>query len=95
MREKTNGFTKFITKLEGKPAEPTCTWSTEELKEVEVLFIRSLRRVCEGNSRNLIDAFVWRHTPQGHDYWSNIHIGHTRMSEDDREFCRALLEAHT
>jgi len=95
MREKTNGFTKFITKLEGKPAEPTCTWSTEELKEVEVLSVIYLRRVCGGNVCPLIYAFVWGHTPQGRQHWVDIHVGNTRMSEDDREFCRALLEAHT
>jgi len=95
MRKKTNGFTKFMCKLEGKPVKPTCTWSIEELENVDILSVINLRRVCEGNVYLLIDAFVWRHTPQGHQHWLNIHEGYTRMTEEDWGFCRELLEAHT
>jgi len=37
------------------------------------LDIETVRAVLAGNVELLIEAFVWGDTPQGHDYWSDLH----------------------
>lgn len=48
----------------------------EELFD-EIPFIVTKERASYGNLSSL---FVWEHTPEGHDYWSNIR---TRINPDE------------
>lgn len=90
-----NGFTRFMSKLEGKSApEVKSKWSTRELLEVEPLNSGYLIYVIEGHHTYLIDAFVWRTTPQGYDYWSSRYDGIDLMNEQDYLFLEALYKAH-
>lgn len=52
-----------------------------------------LREYLAGEAENfeLIRAFTWHLTPQGHDYWYDIYTGRKELSADDRAFLESLL----
>lgn len=90
-----NGFTRFMSKLEGRSTpEVKSKWSTRELLEVEILGYGHLLYAIEGHHTHLIDAFVWRTAPQGHVYWASRNDGENLMNEDDYLFLKALFKAH-
>ena len=88
MRQRINGFVSFMCKLDGKPIpektkRPKVTLETfpslcgvENLEEI-------LISVLHGEYRNLCDAFIWRETPHGHDYWDLRCEGIEPMSDED------------
>lgn len=92
MRTRDNGFNRFMCKLEGKPFEIRDKWSIQELKSVDVELKTSLELVLSGRPSYLIDAFAWRTTPQGHDYWLSRYEERTPISDEDYLFLRKLLE---
>ena len=96
MRKKPNGFTKFMAKLEGKPVRSSKPkWSVKDLDYVVVYCLVSLRNLCDGYPDELEQAFSWRHTPQGYDYWRSRCFEGEPMSEEDWEFCDELYRSRT
>lgn len=102
MRDRHKGFAKFIRKVSPRHStqstRPEILWSREEMSNVRIMEagLSTLEQVLEGASiGNLYYTFVWRTSPQGHDYWSGRAYERTPMSDEDYEFCRQLLEIHS
>ena len=57
--------------------------------------LRYTRRALEGRRRGLLSAFTWVATPQGHDYWCNIHDGTTDLLPEDEDYIEWLLEEYS
>jgi len=94
MRKKTNGFTRFMAKLEGKPVRSSRPkWSERNLDNVVVYSSDALRSVCDGYPDELEESFSWRSTPQGHEYWRSRWVGEEPMSTEDWEFCDELYRS--
>ena len=91
-----NGFTRFMSKLEGRSTpEVKSKWSTRELFAVDVANGREyLESVIDGYTDDLMEAFAWRTTPQGGAYWDLRWNGEVPMNEQDYEFLEALYKAH-
>lgn len=96
MRQKTNGFTKFMAKLEGRPVRSTKPkWSVKDFDYVVVYCLDSLRSLCDGYPDELEESFSWRSTPQGHEYWRSRWVGEESMSNEDWKFCDELYRSRT
>ena len=92
MRQRHNGFVEFMCKLDGKSKVKP---KSGHLKDVRILGLGYLECVCEGDTSALIKAFMWKDTTQGHSYWEALWDGLREMTDEDYEFCEALLEAHS
>ena len=53
------------------------------------------RQALEGDLSSLMSAFAWVSTPQGHDYWYDIHDGTTELLPEDRDYIKWLLEEYS
>jgi len=102
MRTKYNGFVKFMCKLDGK--EPPSKMSVTNISDffyngdLEMVDEDSLMYVIlemENGTNNLsevFDAFTWRDTPQGSNYWDSLFQGEIEPIAEDLEYCEWLLE---
>ena len=95
MRKKVNNFVRFMRKLDGKPVPKEFTWDKESLRRTDILDLYSLRLTAQGNFIHLNDAFVWRTSPQGHDYWYVREEGIEELSGEDFTFLRELLDYYS
>lgn len=50
-----------------------------------------VERVISGRVTELLDAFTWRHSPQGARYWGERYAGVSELSEEDVAFLKTLL----
>lgn len=101
MRELNNGFVHFMCKLDGKPLpkENKRKYSTLSVDGVDLCSCCEddpyiLLDVLDGDYEYLSDTFLWRTTPQGHDYWVLREQGIEPMSEEDYAFVRAVYERY-
>ena len=92
MRKKVNNFVHFMRKLDGKPVPKEFPWDEENLRRTDILGLSSLRLAAQGDFTRLIDAFDWRTTPQGHNYWCRKQEGREELSGEDFTFLRELLD---
>ena len=93
MRKKRNGFTSFMSKLEGTEQKE----SKEFYYNMDSSFDirpRKLAYVLRGDWDRLWDAFTWRITPQGHDHWCDIAEGREEATEEDIEYIKWLMEEY-
>lgn len=51
----------------------------------------SLLRILAGDPSGLLNAFTWKDTPQGWDYWYDRYRGYALVSEDDRGYLIRLV----
>ena len=94
MRKKTNGFTKFMAKLEGRPVRSSKPkLSAKKLRAVIVYDLDTLRCLCDGYPDELEESFSWSSTPQGIEYWRSRWVGEEQMSTEDWEFCDELYRS--
>lgn len=94
MRQKSNGFTSFMSKLEGtepKESKPEFYYNLDGMLSVRP---RGLADVLRGDWEDLWNAFTWRETPQGHDHWHSIAVGSQRASREDIEYIKWLMKEY-
>jgi len=99
MRQRINGFVSFMCKLDGKPIpektkRPKVTLETFPSLCVEENSEEILLSVLNGDYENLCDAFIWRETPHGHDYWSLRDEGIELMSDEDYVYVRQVYQRY-
>jgi len=92
-------YVSFMRKVDGKPpkVEPKFdrsrfVYDRSNLTESQ---LRYTRRALEGSRRDLMSAFTWVATPQGHDYWCNINDGTTELLPEDNDYIEWLLEEYS
>ena len=95
-RIRFKGYSSFIKKTESKKDNPSgmYQWDEKDLRSVEV---RSLSKVYTSilfPDIDLIDAFIWKTTPQGDVYWSKKYVREERLTKEDKQFLKALLDYH-
>ena len=93
-RVRFKGYSSFIKKTEGKKDNPSdmYQWDTEVLRNVHVFSLDELMSVCKGVRSSLLNAFNWRTTPQGSDYWVERHSGTQLLTEEDKQFLKELYD---
>ena len=90
-------FKAFIHQIEGKKDVSSGNyyqWDTEVLRNVQVFSLDGLMLVCKGVRSSLLNAFNWRTTPQGGDYWVERHSGTQSLTEEDKQFLKELYDYH-
>lgn len=89
-------FKAFIHQIEGKKDNliGMYQWDTEVLRNVQVFSLDELMLVCKGVRSSLLNAFNWRTTPQGSDYWVERHSGTQLLTEEDKQFLKELYDYH-
>lgn len=102
MRERRNGFTSFMRKLDGVedkiPAEvntsrfhvPTNLWYPETMIPKIKRLLRSIETT--GDLSDLLYAFNWESTPQGRAYWERIYGGSTVIDREGLDYLHWLTE---
>lgn len=55
--------------------------TTRKLTELEEERMALYRRDCDHMARMLLDAFRWVNTPEGEDFWSDVHDRLSYMAE--------------
>jgi|DEB0MinimDraft_6_1074348.scaffolds.fasta_scaffold03072_1 hypothetical protein len=95
-RVRFKGYSSFIKKTEGKKDNPSgiYQWDTEVLRNVHVFSLDELMSVCKGVRSSLLDAFHWRTTPQGSDYWVERYSGTQPLTQEDKQFLKELYDYH-
>ena len=95
-RVRFKGYSSFIKKTEGKKDNliGMYQWDTEVLRNVQVFSLDGLMLVCKGVRSSLLNAFNWRTTPQGGDYWVERHSGTQSLTEEDKQFLKELYDYH-
>ena len=96
MRKRRNGFTKFMSRLDGKP-ELFSEVDTSRFTIPEGLVVPQVRRLIDdlensGDTRYLPSAFSWSSSPQGFDYWCIIEEGLTEIDDEGMRYLYWLLE---
>ena len=99
MRKRRNGFTKFMSRLDGKSGVSRKV-DTSHFTIPESLNISAVRRVIDdlkrsGHTRYLSNCFTWRDSPQGFDYWCDIEEYRTRIDREGMRYLCWLLEQET
>ena len=99
MRKRRNGFTKFMSRLDGKP-ELFSEVDTSRFTIPDSLNVSEVRRVLNdlessGDTGNLSSCFAWRNSPQGFDYWCDIFDGRTVIDREGLNYLHWLLEQYT
>ena len=102
MRQKRNGFTRFMKKLDGvedtKPTGvdtsrfhvPAYLWnSSVYIPRVEQT-LRDLETA--GDPGGLVSAFNWESSPQGARYWDSIYEGNTVIDDEGLAYLHWLTE---
>jgi hypothetical protein len=92
-----NGFKKWNRKVTGSVSGK---WTKELLDSVEVLRLIPLERMAMNyhiDADHILRSFTWFTTPQGHEYWNDLHIKHCDegpqpLPREAVEFCKELLE---
>jgi len=97
MSNSCKGFRKHICELEGKTyEEETLTTSHPiswgDLTRVSVYRNELARLVQQRDISELIDAFSWRTTAQGADYWESRYKEEEPMSAIDWAYCDTLYQ---
>jgi hypothetical protein len=90
-------YIDFMRKVEGKPERvipvtppPEYTYSGPS----HTVHCNYLRDALYGDHSLLSESFTWRHTPQGHDYWSVRCGGLTALLSEDEQYLLWLLEEY-
>lgn len=94
-RIRFKGYNSFIKKIEDKKDVSSGNyyqWDTEVLRNVHVFSLVQLMSVCKGVRSSLLNAFDWRTTPQGSDYWLERHSGTQLLTEEDKQFLKELYD---
>jgi len=99
MRQKKNGFTRFVRKLDGLPEEVVSPVDRSGYFYRGMIFSsRDIRRFLDSVPSSsypyLREAFYFTATPQGSYYWHDISSGCRTPSEEDIDYCRWLLEEY-
>lgn len=92
MRQKGKGFSAFMCKLDGREPVVKSTPRMFSVEDVEEIREHHLLDAIDGDVDCLWRAFLWRTTPQGHDYWQERANGYVDLSEDDLDYLQELLE---
>lgn len=98
MRKRRNGFTRFMSKLDGKHGvsrKVDTPYFTPEC-----LNISSVRKTLDdmentGDASYLTYCFQWLTSPQGDDYWRDIADGRTVIDREGLDYLHWLLEQET
>jgi len=99
MRKRRNGFTKFMSRLDGKSGVSRKV-DTSDFTIPEDLSVPAVIRVLDdlesrGDTCNLTSCFAWRSSPQGFDYWCDIYEGQTVIDREGLNYLYWLLEQET
>ena len=99
MRKRKNGFTKFMSRLDGKP-EVLRGVDTSHFTIPESLNIPAVRRVLDdletsGDASYLSSCFTWKSSPQGFAYWCDIEEYITTIDNEGMRYLYWLLEQET
>ena len=99
MRKRRNGFTKFMSRLDGKP-ELFSEVDTSHFTIPEGLIVPQVRKLINdlensGDTLYLPSAFSWSSSPQGFDYWYDIEEGLTEIDDEGMRYLYWLLEQET
>ena len=91
MRQKHNGFTWFMQKLDGKKIDnPEFTtpdyWSPANVR----LCLSEMETT--GDVELLMGCMNWATTPQGSSYWSDIYYGRTVITAEGLNYLYWLQE---
>lgn len=54
---------------------------------------KGIDNVLKGKLCDLVDAFVWEYTQQGHHHWSNIYHERSELTDHDIKYLKWLKEA--
>lgn len=96
MRQRYNGFHKFMARLDGKKLKefdtPSSWFYSGSVNSIDSeRLIDAINECSEGlTSEALWDAFTWRFTSQGYTYWEEIAEGHAFASDDDIDYMNWL-----
>lgn len=98
MRKRRNGFTKFMSKLDGKSGVSRKV--DTPFFTPESLSISAVRRTLDdmestGDASQLSYCFRWSTSPQGFDYWDYIAHGLTVIDREGLDYLHWLLEQET
>jgi len=99
MRKRRNGFTKFMSRLDGKSGVSRKV-DTSHFFIPDSLNVSEVRRVLDaiessGDTNNLSSCFAWRGSPQGFNYWCDIYDGRTVIDREGLNYLHWLLEQET
>ena len=87
-----NGYKKWIKKIDPYVYDQRKI-PTRALARVSVNNLNALRQVVfKGYTYQLWDAFTWRTTQQGHDYWRNKVDGRSDLSTEDYRYLEKLYD---
>ena len=56
-------------------------YRSEAIKNTPIKVLKLKEHISQ--SKALLDAFVWEDTPQGHDYWSDLHELISKKEENE------------
>ena len=89
------GFRQFMCKIEGKPPpvvpEDEDTMYARNVSRVTNIRSHYCQSVLDGEYEDLVEAFTWESTPQGHRYWAYRSEGEEDITQADRDFIRAVM----
>lgn len=89
------GFRQFMCKIEGKPPpvvfEDEDTLYARNVSRVINIRAHYCQSVLDGEYEDLVEAFTWESTPQGHRYWGSRSDGDADLTRADLDFIRAVM----
>ena len=99
MRKRRNGFTKFMSRLDGKSGVSRKV-DTSHFTIPAGLVVPQVRKVLDGletsgDTRGVFNCFKWGSSPQGFDYWYDIFEGRTVIDREGLNYLHWLLEQET
>lgn len=52
------------------------------------------KKFINGTQNAINDTCSWDSTPQGHDYWYRVYIGHSPITDEHRKIVQDWLDAY-
>jgi len=87
-------YVSFMRKVDGRPKP---TRNTKQFYTGSMTVdTESVENLLAGGDTALLDyAFLWRSTPQGHEYWYDIRSGTCEVCPEGKEFLKFLLREYS